>query len=631
MKSGKWVLKDSGYICIITNDDETYYPSAEDIYFAQFRTVLIVNGIKVEKPSDDLSNIKFSKLPMSLKILLRQHVHENSISIQAEIISTHKKEMIKLNTILESGIDYILINDTWHPFVKGIFEEIKNLLIQAGIMTVGKITIKQYLYIRNTASHLLQDEVGTMLLDKNTILPELSEDIPLFVGRLYPYQYQGYRWLKMISEEEAGCILADEMGLGKTAQVIALLAYEKTIRQSVSLVIAPVTLMENWRRELEKFAPQLKVMIHQGTKRTGFYQNLQNYDVVITTYDSVLRDLSMIQMIKWNLVVLDEAQAIKNPSAKRTVAVKQVPRRVSIAVTGTPVENRLTDLWSITDFALPSFLGDLSQFQKKFSDDLDGAKSLEPTVSPIMLRRRVNEVAKDLPQRINIPQVLKMEKNEAIKYEMLRKQIIDEHGKNASLIALIKLRIYCTHPMLYSGKSEDPALFIKYMRMLEIIEEIIANKEKILIFTSFTKMSDILVGDLFNRFGIYCDFIDGRVPISDRQQKIDIYSKIEDSAILVLNPRAAGAGLNITAANHVIHYNLEWNPAIEDQASARSYRRGQTRPVNIYKLFYASTVEEAMNDRLERKRMVSETAIVGIDGSKNDYLDILKAMTLTPI
>jgi len=329
-------------------------------------------------------------------------------------------------------------------------------------------------------------------------------------------------------------------------------------------------------------------------------------------------------------VVLDEAQAIKNPLAKRSKSVKEVPRRTAIAVTGTPIENKLVDLWSITDFAFPGYLGELREFESRFSNDIDGAQSLERFISPIMLRRRVRDVAQDLPERIDIPQVLEMGDSEADKYESLRQEILQEYGKSASLISLIKLRMFCTHPLLQSKETGDPSRFIKYQRMLEITEEIIENKEKLLIFTSFTKMADIMVTDLVERFGVFCDFIDGRVPVSERQTKIDAFTKESKSAILILNPRAAGAGLNITAANHVIHYNLEWNPAVEDQASARAYRRGQTRPVNIYRLFYANTVEEAINIRLDRKRELSETAIVGNDGVADDYDDILQALTMTP-
>ena len=342
--------------------------------------------------------------------------------------------------------------------------------------------------------------------------------------------------------------------------------------------------------------------------------------------------MPLFENVKWNIVIIDEAQAIKNPDAKRTRCVKDVPRRVAIAVTGTPVENRLTDLWSIMDFVLPQFLGTRTEFERNISDTQKGAIEIEPIVSPVLLRRKVSDVAKDLPERIDIPQPLPMDGLSIGQYEKIRLETISEYGNAGALVALNNLRMYCTHPYLFAKEEESPDVkSLKYRRVLEILEEIFANSEKALIFTSFTGMTDIFLEDLPQRFvGVHVDWIDGRVGIPDRQSKIDTFSRYRGPAVIILNPRAAGTGLNITAANHVIHYNPEWNPAIEDQASARAYRRGQERPVTVHKMFYANTVEEIIFERLKRKRDLAGAAVVGTTGSEEDLKDILKALQTTP-
>lgn len=324
--------------------------------------------------------------------------------------------------------------------------------------------------------------------------------------------------------------------------------------------------------------------------------------MVITSYDTVVRDLSMMKMVKWSAVILDEAQNIKNPGALRTKSVKQIPRKVGLAMTGTPVENRLTDLWSILDFVVPDYLGSLEDFEKKFSNDVDGASDLEPLISPLMLRRMVADVAKDLPERIDIPEVVELTEEEAAEYDRIRQEIADKYGKAATIVSLIKLRQFCAHPALLEESSSgfDAGAFSKFVRVRELLAEIAANGEKAIVFTSFTEMADRIAGSVEKELGIFAATLDGRLATEERQPLIDRFSAIEGPAVLILNPKAGGSGLNITAANHVIHYNLEWNPALEDQASARAFRRGQTRPVTVRRLFCAGTVEEVVNARVER-------------------------------
>ena len=244
----------------------------------------------------------------------------------------------------------------------------------------------------------------------------------------------------------------------------------------------------------------------------------------------------------------------------------------------------------------------------------------------------MSDVAADLPHRIQIPQALELDCAQAEAYDAIRQAIIDEYEGRATLVALMRLRMFCTHPSLLGDAASDPAADCgKYCRLTEILEEIFSNAEKAVLFTSFNAMSDIAVTDISRRFGVYVSNIDGRTPMGDRQLIVDTFSKGVGGALLVLNPRAAGTGLNITAANHVIHYNLEWNPAVEDQASSRVYRRGQKRPVTVHRLFYINTVEEIINERLARKRNLAKTAVVGQDGGGDGLEDIMRALMKSPI
>ena len=452
------------------------------------------------------------------------------------------------------------------------------------------------------------------------------------VATLYPYQETGFDWLSRVSEEGIGCILGDEMGLGKTLQVIALLVREKHVRKTPSVVIAPATLLENWRRELARFAPGLTLCVHRGQGRTGFPKILRSFDVVITSYETATRDISIFEMIGWNVAVLDEAQAIKTPDAQRTVILKSLPRRMAIAVSGTPVENSLRDLWSLLDFAVPGMLGTLPEFEARYTDSVEDAAELEPLVSPLILRRRVSEVAKDLPERIDIPQPVELSEAGAQEYESIRAAIFAEYGAAAPLVALGKLRMFCTHPFLVNDGSGDPLPHsTKYARLVELLDEIFARGEKVLIFTSYTEMADIIGGDVSRRYGVPATIIDGRTPVTDRQPTVDRFSQVMTAAALVLNPKAAGTGLNITAANHVIHYNLEWNPALEDQATARAFRRGQKRPVTVHRLFHPGTVEDIIVERTDRKRALAAGAVTGTEGKDENLADVLRALQLSPL
>jgi SNF2 family DNA or RNA helicase len=465
--------------------------------------------------------------------------------------------------------------------------------------------------------------------------PALMGELPKgFNGRLFPYQLDGFRWLSFMVHNGLGAIIADEMGLGKTVQVICILLDASQADKKPNLVIAPNTLLENWRRELLRFAPSLRVAVHSGPRRSGLPRELSSNNVLLCSYDTAVADAGLFRNIAWNLMVVDEAQGIKNYQTRRATQLKTFPRVCSVAMTGTPIENRLQDLWSITDFVLPTLLGSASDFEQRYPDSIEAASSLEPIVSPLLLRRTVAAVATDLPERIDIPQPLELDSESAAAYEAIRVSATSNSGTGVGLAALQKLRMFCTHPWLTDTFKMIPnatQCSVKLQRLMEILEEVVASEGKAIIFTSYTESIDLLCREIEMRLGVYTDSIDGRVAVANRQGKVDKFSSVTGAAVLVLNPKAAGVGLNITAANHVIHFNLEWNPAVEDQASARAHRRGQTRIVTVHRLYYANTVEEVIDNRMQRKRELSDAAIVGTTGQTTDVDDIMQALRISPV
>lgn len=633
-----WVL--SGNTVCIELSDGIHFPSAAEIVRVEFKGLSSINGITINnKPSDSLPSIHFNRFPCSLKLELQMpteslpHPILNLIAISDSKIFTLQK-LPEYNQIIIDGKD-------WYPLILEDLHEIKDLLHKMTISDLGHITLKQALDLLKIESPIISiSSVSTTIKTPGLKKYDTSEALNLlsengFLAKLYPYQDRGFSWLKSISEEGLGCILADEMGLGKTLQVITVLSYFKILWKLPALIIAPATLLENWRREFAHFSPEISVHINVGAGRIGFPSQLKQFDVIVCSYDTAVRDQGLLGMLNWSFIVLDEAQAIKNPDTRRAIAVKGLKSKVAIAVTGTPVENSLSDLWSIMDFSCPGLLGTREVFEKNYSNDESGAKKLEVLVSPLMLRRRVADVAKDLPEKIIIPQPIDMTNDEISNYELIRQNTLEEYGGSATLVSLLRLRQYCTHPLILEQEPVKSASSIlnssKYVRLTEILEEIVLNHQKVIVFTSFTKMSDILCADIPVRFGIPSWNIDGRTPVESRQKVVDQFSEVNGSAILVLNPRAAGTGLNITAANHVIHYTLEWNPAVEDQATARAFRRGQKLPVTVHRLFYPNTVEEVINDRLDRKRQLAETAVVGTEAPEIEAADLARALKLSPL
>ena len=615
----------------IDSGNEILHPSAEEIY--KLINGETVEGIKIDNPINSFSSLRFSRIGSPVKCVVKSL---GNGEIVLNLFTIRKKQLIPVDYIEGTVIDHGISNDEWF-YLTGDCQSISELLVNAGISSTGQISLRQYLMLRQSESNSDYSYID-FEINEDDLKTSSGEDISLPVGlkaTLYNYQKTGYEWLRFMVKETGGCLLGDEMGLGKTLQVITVVLSLLRDKQSPILVVAPVSLLENWRLECKRFAPTIRTCIHHGSQRTGLYRELLLYDVVIISYNTAVSDLSMLKMVNWSLVVLDEAQNIKNPYSERAKAVKRIPRNSSIAISGTPFENHILDVWSLVDFVLPGLLGGVTEFQRNYPDDNTGAAKIEPILTPLMLRRLVKDVASDLPEKVIIPQPIKMPDNESNAYETIRMDIMngDPTGQKVSLGALQKLRMYCTFPSLCDSSvnySDPTQISLKYQRCCEILEEIVSRHEKALIFTSFKKMFDVFNDDIPSRFGIKIWNINGDTPVEERQEIVDIFNRYSGSAILALNPRAAGTGLNITGANHVIHYNPEWNPAIEDQASARAYRRGQDKTVFIYRLYYSDTVEQLVEERIERKRELATTAIIGNTGGDQDKQDIIAAINMSP-
>jgi non-specific serine/threonine protein kinase len=453
-------------------------------------------------------------------------------------------------------------------------------------------------------------------------------------GTLRPYQQVGMRWLYLLAKLGLGACLADDMGLGKTIQVLSLLLVLK--RQSSgkpSLLVAPASLLANWASELERFAPSLKVMIAHSSAASGEElknmpaEALADVDVVITSYGSLLR-LPWFAETSWRLVVLDEAQAIKNPNAKQTRAVKKLKAGSRFALTGTPVENRLGDLWSIFDFINPGLLGspkEFTRYTKRLAERTHNPYGpLRELVHPYILRRLKTDraVIADLPDKTEVKAFCQLSRKQAALYEQavqaLDEQLHSAEGirrKGLVLSFLMRFKQICNHPSQWLGDGAwSEADSGKWTRLRDLAEVIAARQEKVLVFTQFREVTAPLasfLGSIFGRPGLV---LHGETPVKNRKELVRRFQEDESVGFFVLSLKAGGTGLNLTAASHVIHFDRWWNPAVENQATDRAFRIGQKKNVLVHKFVCKGTVEEKIDQMIESKRKVAQDMLEGDAG-----------------
>lgn len=467
------------------------------------------------------------------------------------------------------------------------------------------------------------------------------QDVPGLHATLFPYQAQGVAWMDQTIRHTGGLILADEMGLGKTIQIIALLLREKPETSRPALIICPTSLIANWRSEIMKFAPELSVLIHRGHKRTGITAGLQRAQVVLSTYDTVVNDISIFAGMTWSWLICDEAQALKNPDSGRRQAVAKIPRQRTVPMTGTPVETSLLDLWSLADLAIPGLLGSREDFEADHPDSGESAKTLARLTDPVVLCRKVRDVAGDLPERIDIDLPLELGEELSRRYDEVLSETLEKYPVAGNLVATGQLQLFCAHPWLQGSGDPDkdqdaridqsarmPLFTPKVERTIAILEEAFRSGRKVLLFAIFNRCGEIIREAAQGRLpDAFWGAINGSTAQEERQAIVDAFSGHDGPGCLVLNPKAAGTGLNITAATVVIHFTQAWNPALESQASARAHRRGQTDPVYIYRLFYEDTVERVMIDRSRWRRELGNEAV---PVSTRDADDLRRALSIRP-
>lgn len=454
-----------------------------------------------------------------------------------------------------------------------------------------------------------------------------------FNGELRPYQKQGMSWLLFLRNYRFGACLADDMGLGKTVQLIAYLLAVKERGEaragSPALIVCPTSVLGNWEKEMERFAPSLKVYVHYGSnrlKKDAFIKEMEKADVVLTTYALAHLDLDTLEQVVWSTIVIDEAQNIKNPETKQSRAVRRLKGDHHIALTGTPMENRLSELWSIFDFINHGYLGSLRQFQKRFilpiekENDSSKMNELKKLIRPFLLRRtkKDEEVALNLPEKQEQKEYCPLTVEQASLYEQLVRDTLAqlEHltgfeRKGLVLKLLNRLKQLCDHPALYL-KEQEPANLLersfKLEKLVEIVDNVLTQKESCLIFTQYIHMGEMICHVLKEKFSINVPFLHGRVAKAKRDQMIASFQN-GDFPLFLLSLHAGGTGLNLTAANHVIHYDRWWNPAVENQATDRAYRIGQTRFVHVHKFISTGTIEEKIDAMLEKKQWLNQQII----------------------
>jgi SNF2 family DNA or RNA helicase len=471
---------------------------------------------------------------------------------------------------------------------------------------------------------------------------EKLEELPQPAGlaaQLRPYQKYGFSWLAFLRRWGMGACLADDMGLGKTIQTISLLVHEKEASGRLSapvLLIAPTSVVTNWVREIGRFAPGLNAYVHRGANRlrgADFTKAIRNQDVVLTSYPVARLDAETIQATSWLALILDEAQNIKNPETRQTQAIRKIEAEFRIALTGTPVENRLSELWSIMHFLNPGYLGTRQAFRQKFAlpieryQDQTALAQLKQLTTPFILRRVKTDprVISDLPEKVETKVYCNLTEEQATLYEAVvqdvMKRIEEEDGiqrRGLVLSMLMQLKQICNHPVQYLHQSAslgaDAALEQrsgKLERLGELLEELLSEGDRALIFTQFAEMGELLANHLPRVLGVATQFLHGGTSVKARDQMVRCFQEDANGPrVFILSLKAGGTGLNLTRANHVFHFDRWWNPAVEDQATDRAFRIGQKRNVQVHKFVTSGTLEEMIDDMIESKKGLAQ-AVVG--------------------
>ncbi|SMF91049.1 Superfamily II DNA or RNA helicase, SNF2 family [Paenibacillus uliginis N3/975] len=543
----------------------------------------------------------------------------------------------ELAALAEANMPYVQFRGEW---IEVDLKEINQVLRFMKRHEQGEMELSEWMHLtaemdgERMWKGLFIEEVETTgllsaLLDGEGERRLPSRQIPSSLhGQLRPYQERGYQWLSVMRDLGFGVCLADDMGLGKTIQVITcLLDQRREAHSGPVLIVCPTSLLGNWQRELQRFAPDLSLYIHHGVHRLrgeSFQQEALQYDIVLTTYHLAGRDGGDLSSVSWSSVVLDEAQYIKNYRTKQAQSVMKLSAPHRIAMTGTPVENRLGELWSIFHFLNPGYLGSFNAFRQRYAlgeGQEERLHELHRLVSPFMLRRLKSDpdIRKDLPEKLEIKSYCPLTEVQGAMYQAIVDEMLGQienrtgmARKGLVLSSLTKLKQICDHPQLLrgeDGRSPKMESSGKMQRLLEILDSIADVEESALIFTQYVGMGELLVKFLTKRYGKEPAFLHGGVPKKERDDMVRAFQEGEGACFFVLSLKAGGVGLNLTRANHVLHYDRWWNPAVENQATDRVFRIGQHKNVQVHKLISQGTLEERIDELIEQKKALSEQVV----------------------
>lgn len=540
--------------------------------------------------------------------------------------------------LTEADIRSLLAQTEGLALLKGKWVEVDHQRLRALLAQLeglpDSITLKDALQLE-LGTDKAQADVGELVTNgawlasllANLRKPESIQSTALpktFRAQLRPYQKSGYTWLNYMDQLGFGACLADDMGLGKTVQVLAYLEkLRKTKEQARALLVVPASLIGNWKRETERFAPSMDYQILHGKPSVALELQMEEAQVflTITTYGMAAR-IKALQAVAWDCVVLDEAQAIKNPATKQTKEIKKLSARMRIAMTGTPIENDLTNLWSLFDFLNHGLLGTSQEFRAYCSglnEHPEGYARLKTMVSPFLLRRMKTDqrIITDLPEKLETVDYVSLTKKQVVLYRRtvadMEKRLLEADGierRGLVLAVLLKLKQICNHPDQYLGqKTFAPEDSGKFAMLRELCETIREKRERVLVFTQFRELTDDLAAFLTEIFQAEGCVLHGGTPVKKRAEIVEAFQGEKYVPFIVLSVRAGGTGLNLTKANHVIHFDRWWNPAVENQATDRAFRIGQTKNVMVHKLVCEGTIEEKIDVLIESKKELAENVI----------------------
>ena len=542
----------------------------------------------------DHNKIKLNKYPVIIQVKIYTDKNELKLSFVYNQIPISID--IKTENTFISDSTWNVIDPEYLILLNKIFGDLN--------IIDNKITFYQYLKLLLNKELKILNEVDVNF-SKSFLTKIDFEALSNLTIKLSDYQKLGVNWMYSMYKQNIGVILADEMGLGKTAQYISLFSKINENNDKKGIIFTNSSNLENVFREFQKFTKNLSFMIYAGPDRNPSPKLFKNHDIIISSYDTLLVDALFLKQFNWDIVISDESQFIKNRDAKRSKAIKQLNSRFNLAISGTPYENNLEDLWSIFEFIMPDWLGDISSFKNQYENNEISASDLNPIIKPLILQRKITEVDKELPEKTVINQYLDFTEEMFDKYKSIK-------GKSFSIANITNLKIFCNSPNLIPEFRQDNILDTpKINFLIEKLEELKSIKSKAIVFINYIHLIDELKVIIQEKLSIYCNKIDGSIPQSDRQTIIDEFSDLENSAVLLLNPKAAAVGLNITSANYVFLFSPEWNPSIEEQAIARAFRRGQKNKVFAYRMIYKKSIEEYMLEKSNFKKAVRDIVMPG--------------------